>query len=88
MNGHLDCLKYLHETAKAPWNYQAVRVAHSTTNPNVYNTSSTTTADYHAVGDTNVERYTRIRIIIIIIIISCNIRKRHRETHEAHITLN
>ena len=19
MNGHLDCLKYLHETAKAPW---------------------------------------------------------------------
>ena len=21
MNGHLDCLKYLHETAKAPWNY-------------------------------------------------------------------
>ena len=19
-NGHLDCLKYLHETAKAPWN--------------------------------------------------------------------
>ena len=20
-NGHLDCLKYLHETAKAPWDY-------------------------------------------------------------------
>ena len=20
-NGHLDCLKYLHETAKAPWKY-------------------------------------------------------------------
>ena len=27
MNGHLDCLKYLHETAKAPWNYLAVRDA-------------------------------------------------------------
>ena len=27
-NGHLDCLKYLHETAKAPWDYWAVRVAH------------------------------------------------------------
>ena len=27
-NGHLDCLKYLHETAKAPWNSQAVRHAH------------------------------------------------------------
>ena len=25
-NGHLDCLKYLHETAKAPWNDRAVRV--------------------------------------------------------------
>ena len=25
--GHLDCLKYLHETAKAPWNFRAVRVA-------------------------------------------------------------
>ena len=24
----LDCLKYLHETAKAPWNSEAVRVAH------------------------------------------------------------
>jgi len=26
--GHLDCLKYLRETAKAPWNSQAVRDAH------------------------------------------------------------
>ena len=26
--GHLDCLKYLHETAKAPWDYKAVRQAH------------------------------------------------------------
>jgi len=26
--GHLDCLKYLHETAKAPWDCEAVRVAH------------------------------------------------------------
>ena len=26
--GHLDCLKYLHETAKAPWNSLAVREAH------------------------------------------------------------
>lgn len=27
-NGHLDCLKYLHETAKAPWDSRAVRYAH------------------------------------------------------------
>ena len=27
-NGHLGCLKYLHETAKAPWDYLAVREAH------------------------------------------------------------
>ena len=31
--GHLDCLKYLHETAKAPWNYRAVRVAHENNHP-------------------------------------------------------
>jgi len=28
MNGHLDCLKYLHETAKAPWDEDAVWEAH------------------------------------------------------------
>ena len=28
-NGHLDCLKYLHETAKAPWNLWAMREAHA-----------------------------------------------------------
>ena len=27
-NGQLDCLKFLHETAKAPWDYRAVREAH------------------------------------------------------------
>jgi hypothetical protein len=27
-NGHFDCLKYLHETAKAPWDEKAVREAH------------------------------------------------------------
>ena len=27
-HGQLDCLKYLHETAKAPWNSAAVRQAH------------------------------------------------------------
>ena len=26
--GHLDCLKYLHETAKLPWDYWAIREAH------------------------------------------------------------
>ena len=26
--GHLDCLKYLHETAKAPWDHVAVFAAH------------------------------------------------------------
>jgi hypothetical protein len=32
-NGHLDCLKYLHETAKAPWNSGAVRAAHENNHP-------------------------------------------------------
>ena len=32
-SGHLDCLKYLHETAKAPWNYLAVREAHENNHP-------------------------------------------------------
>ncbi|CAL6398361.1 unnamed protein product [Bathycoccus prasinos] len=27
-HGHFDCLKYLHETAKAPWDSRAVRYAH------------------------------------------------------------
>ena len=31
--GHLDCLKYLHETAKAPWNSGAVRYAHENNHP-------------------------------------------------------
>ena len=29
----MDCLKYLHETAKAPWNSQAVRRAHENIPP-------------------------------------------------------
>ena len=32
-NGHLDCLKYLHETAKAPWDSVAVREAHENNHP-------------------------------------------------------
>jgi hypothetical protein len=28
VNGHLDCLKYLRETAKAPWDSEAVEGAH------------------------------------------------------------
>ena len=60
--GHLDCLKYLHETAKAPWDFRAVRERTRTTTPNVYNTSSTTTVHYHMVGDTNDgEHYTTTR---------------------------
>ena len=31
--GHLDCLKYLHETAKAPWSSWAVRYAHENKHP-------------------------------------------------------
>ena len=65
-NGHLDCLKYLHETAKAPWDSEAVRERTRTTTPNVYNTSSTTTVHYQMVGDTNMESYTRFKIIGII----------------------
>ena len=58
-NGQLECLKYLHETAKAPWDYLAVRKsARRTTTPSVYNTSSTTTVLSHAVGDTKMESCT------------------------------
>jgi hypothetical protein len=32
-NGHLDCLQYLHETAKAPWDSEAVRKAHKNDHP-------------------------------------------------------
>ena len=56
-NGHLDCLKYLHETAKAPWDYGPYESRTRTTNPNVYNTSSTTTVLSHAVGDTSTASY-------------------------------
>ena len=31
--GHLDCLKHLHETAKAPWDENAVREAHKKNHP-------------------------------------------------------
>ena len=31
--GHLDCLKYLHETAKAPWDDDAIRSAHENNHP-------------------------------------------------------
>ena len=32
-NGHLDCLKYLHETAKAPWDEDALEEAHENNHP-------------------------------------------------------
>ena len=54
---HLDCLKYLHETAKAPWDEDAVWQAHANNQTNVYNTSSTTTALSQKVGDTKEEEY-------------------------------
>ena len=50
--GHLDCLKYLHETAKAPWTIWPYEKRTRTNTPNVYNTSSTTTVLSHLVGDT------------------------------------
>ena len=56
--GHLDCLKYLHETAKAPWDLWPFSQRTRTTTPNVYNTSSTTTVHYQMVGDTKMESYT------------------------------
>ena len=56
--GQLDCLKYLRETAKAPWDSDAVRKAHKKTNPNVYNTSSTTTVLSQKVGRTRTESST------------------------------
>ena len=57
-NGHLDCLKYLRETAKAPWDSWAVTKRTRTTTPNVYNTSSTTTVLSQKVGRTRTESST------------------------------
>ena len=57
-NGHLDCLKYLHETAKAPWDGAPYATRTRTTTPSVYNTSSTTTVLSQPVGLTKEELYT------------------------------
>ena len=75
MHGQLDCLKYLHETAKAPWDSRAVRYAHLySTKPTVCNTSSTTTVHTRRLV---LRRWTAARsIVIIIIIISCTNRKK------------
>ena len=54
-NGHLDCLKYLHETAKAPWTKMRYEKRTEYNTPNVYNTFSTRTVLYHMVGDTSME---------------------------------
>ncbi|CAL6286441.1 unnamed protein product [Bathycoccus prasinos] len=32
-SGHFDCLKYLHETAEAPWDPRAVKRAHQNNHP-------------------------------------------------------
>ena len=92
--GHLDCLKYLHQTARAPLDYLAVREAIRKTKPNVYDTSSTTTALYHMVGDTSTESYAcqnqkysqvpnriRMKFPNREYNILCNNRKRERETY-------
>ena len=55
--GHLDCLKYLHETAKAPWDYGPYEERTRTTTPNVYNTSSTITVLSQKAGLTKMESY-------------------------------
>jgi hypothetical protein len=59
----LDCLQYLHETAKAPWDLRPYEKRTRTTTPTVYNTSSTTTVHYHLVGLTKVENYTHSLIV-------------------------
>ena len=94
-NGHFDCLKYLHETAKAPWNSRAVSTRTRTTTPNVYNTSSTTTVLSHLVGDTNMESCTRpnhhhnntntsrARICFKALVITYTQRERERHQHSA-----
>ena len=67
--GHLDCLKYLRETAKAPWDEEPYTTHTRTTTPNVYNTSSTTTVLSRPIGDTNTESYTFQNNSIVIIIV-------------------
>ena len=70
-NGHLDCLKYLRENRQSALGLsRRVPRARTTTTPSVYNTSSTTTALYHKVGDTNME--------------SCTHRNNHHLHHIKH----
>ena len=64
--GHLDCLKYLRETAKAPWNSRAVRFAHKNNHTECLQYLLDNNCPYQKVGDTNMESYTRIKIIGII----------------------
>ena len=72
--GHLDCLKYLRETAKAPWDRTPYDTRTRTTTPSVYNTSSSTTVLYQTVGDTKTEYYTR----------KSRRRRHHHHHHHRH----
>ena len=52
-SGQLDCLKYLAKPPKRLGTFRPYDKRTTTTTPNVYNTSSTTTVHYHLVGDTS-----------------------------------
>ena len=54
-SGHLDCLKYLHETAKAPWNSLAVREAHENNHPECLQYLLDNDCPLPPVGDTKEE---------------------------------
>ena len=57
-NGHLDCLKYLHETAKAPWDEGAVEGARKNNHVDCLQYLLDNNCPLHPVGDTKAERYT------------------------------
>ena len=58
-NGHLDCLKYLHETAKAPWDIAAVSTAHTDNHPECLQYLLDNNCPLpSAIGDTRTELYT------------------------------
>jgi len=57
-HGHLDCLKYLHETAKAPWDSRAVRYAHENNQTECVQYLLDNNCALPSVGDTKMESYT------------------------------
>jgi hypothetical protein len=99
-NGHLHILEYLVErkfdqydtlTYTKPPKRLGTRTPYKertrTTTPNVYNTSSTITVLFHAIGDTKMESCTFQNNIIFINIIIIVIAKQKKRKHDSAVSV-